>query len=278
MAETKIEWADYTFNPWIGCAKVSEACRHCYAEDWAKRYGRDGLWGPTAGRSRTSTWGNPRKWHRARLRRLEASAEYDPADWPGRRPRVFCASLADVFEARDDLDEMRADLWRLIEECYGLDWLLLTKRPEEIRRRVPAEWLEPGEWPAHVWVGATVEHQAAAEARIPHLLGVPAPVRFVSVEPMLGPVTLDLGISWVICGGESGRNARPMHPGWARNLRDQCVAAGVPFHFKQWGEWAPSSNGNYTAPMNFDGTQMWRVGKAAAGRVLDGRTWDEVPR
>lgn len=314
MAETKIEWADYTFNPWIGCAKVSEACRHCYAEEWARRYKREGLWGPTAGRARTTTWGDPRQWHRARLRRLEASAEYDPPDWPGPRPRVFCASLADAFEARDDLDPIRADLWTLIEECHGLDWLLLTKRPEEIQRRVPAAWRGPGGWPDHVWVGTTVENQEAAERRIPHLLGVPAPVRFLSVEPMLGPVDLGMvrdrpgildgegapyfdalrgstywpdgehgvaiqAVNWVICGGESGQRAGPMHPEWARNLRDQCVAAGVPFFFKQWGEYAPSPAGNHLAPMSLHGdTRLWRVGKAIAGRNLDGRTWDEVPR
>jgi protein gp37 len=287
--DSNIEWCDHTFNPWIGCAKVSEACRYCYAESWAKRYDRP-VWGLTAPRQRTAvtTWAQPRRWHR------DAQAS-------GVRARVFCASLADVFEAREDLDPIRADLWRLIEECHGLDWLLLTKRPEEILRRVPALWLEPGGWPAHAWVGTTVEDQCAADARIPHLLAVPARVRFLSCEPLLGPV--DLGawdeteewteacsgcvsdcdewgnecttcpghprfamrsrVQWVIAGGESGPQARPMDPAWARSLRDQCAESGVPFFFKQWGEWDAGGR---------------RVGKATAARTLDGVIHNDVPR
>lgn len=262
---SKIEWTDHTFNPWIGCTKVSEACRHCYAETYADRYGIV-TWGPSGTRKRTaaSTWAEPRKWSR------QAKAE-------GVKRFVFCASLADVFEARDDLDPIRADLWQLIEECDGLTWLLLTKRPDEIRRRVPAAWLEPGGWPEHVWIGASVESQDAADARIPHLLDVPARVRFLSMEPLLGPVTVPLdGIGWVIVGGESGAHARPMHPDWARSVRDQCAAANVPFFFKQWGEWAvrPRVDANAEVWSGAVGTGrmcfMGQVGKKAAGRLLDG--------
>lgn len=311
---SRIEWTDHTFNPWIGCTKVSEACRHCYAETYADRY-QIATWGPGGTRKRTaeSTWAQPRKWSR------QAKAE-------GVKRFVFCASLADIFEARDDLDPIRADLWRLIEECDGLTWLLLTKRPEEIRRRVPAAWLEPGGWPAHVWAGTSVEDQPAADTRIPHLLGVPAPVRFLSMEPLLGPV--DLGklwpmcwshparmtlaearangsaklapqklahrdarrIDWVIVGGESGPGARPMHPAWARSVRDQCAAAKVPFHFKQWGEWAPLNDGPDEQPdqrlgaigdgrmrINPFRQTMGRIGKKAAGRLLDGAEHNERP-
>ncbi len=159
---------------------------------------------------------------------------------------------------------------------------------------VPPEWLRPRGWPAHVWLGTTVENNAEATKRIPTLLDVPAAVRFLSCEPLLGPVDLAYalfngadsfgtmpGIHWVIAGGESGGGARSAHPEWARSLRDQCRAANVPFFFKQWGEWAPMGQ---TAHEGFkrlhdfgDGQFMERVGKAAAGRKLDGLEWSEMP-
>lgn len=282
MAEnSKIEWTDHTFNPWIGCQKVSPGCDHCYAEGWSKRSGHV-EWGPHGARRRTSAanWRKPLAWDKA-------------AREAGRRARVFCASLADVFDNHASiLPEWRADLWRLIAATPHLDWLMLTKRPQNIGKMLPHAW--NGGWP-NVWLGTTVENQTEAHRRIPHLLSVPAAVRFLSVEPMLGPVDLtewfwgreepcpgcskdidcDCGhlprhmlgeeddLSWVICGGESGPGARPMNWDWARSLRDQCQAAGVPFFFKQWGEW---ENG------------LLKVGKKHAGRILDGRTWDEVPQ
>lgn len=312
MAEnSKIEWTDHTFNPWIGCTKVSAACDHCYAEvatpTRTLRASGAETWGPHAPRKRTSAanWKKPLAWNR--------KAEYE-----GRRYRVFCASLADVFDNHASiLPEWRADLWELIAETTHLDWLLLTKRPQNINRMLPHGW--NGGWP-NVWLGTTVENQTEADRRIPHLLAAPATVRFLSCEPLLGPVdltrwsgiegdggTMGFGLDWVICGGESGPGARPMHPDWARSLRDQCVAAGVPFFFKQWGEWghtlhmqdveavsaAPAKNGNWAHPRRYrihggpeDGQcfeslpedhLMLRVGKARAGRLLDGRTWDELP-
>jgi protein gp37 len=236
---SKIEWTHHTFNPWWGCVKVSPACKHCYAEAWAKRTGND-VWGHNAPRRFLSDrhWKEPLKWP------------------PG---RVFCASMADVFEDREDLDPSRQRLWALIEQTPNLDWLLLTKRPECIDKTTV--------WPPNVWMGVTAENQEYASLRIPLLLETNATTRFLSCEPLLGPLNLspwlDKGIDWVIAGGESGAKARPTNPEWFRSLRDQCVNAGVPFFFKQWGQW--SSDGS-------------PVGKNRAGRILDGETWDQIPR
>jgi len=347
---TAIEWADHTFNPWAGCTKVSPACANCYAEKSPGSVFRGVKWGPKAERvvSADSTWRKPLAWNRK-------------AEREGTSPRVFCGSLCDVLEARDDLDEHRARLWELIEQTPHLTWLLLTKRPEEVLRRVPVRWswtcpshgrdigqpiadrgewhcgrcarpLEQASWPANVWIGATVEDQQRADERIPHLLRIPAPVRFLSCEPLLGPVLLDNGdtswltcngenksgsdehvccmseaeggacfhgIDWVITGGESGPKARPSHPDWFRSLRDQCQAAGVPFFLKQWGEWAElgpdagpdcvvDRSGRVVQPWTAEGfpprsssadgwQRMYRVGKKAAGALLDGREWRELP-
>jgi protein gp37 len=224
MAENSgIEWTHHTFNPWIGCTKVSAACDHCYAEAWDKRGLQGGAlrWGPHAARTRTKTWGNPRKWQK------QAKAA-------GVRYRVFCASLADVFDNHKTiLPEWRADLWSLIRECPDLDFLMLTKRPQNIKKMLPDDW---GGGYANVWLGATVESQKEAD-RLSHLIDVPAVVHFLSMEPLLGGVDLSAhihGIEWVITGGENGKDYRPVDPDWFRLLRDQCAAADVPFLFKQW--------------------------------------------
>lgn len=223
MAEnSKIEWTTHTFNPWIGCTKVSGACDFCYAEAWDFRFGGN-RWGPHAPRTRTKTWGNPVKWNRA-------------AEGAPERPRVFCASLADVFDNHKSIaPEWRGDLWALIEATPNLDWLLLTKRPQNIERFIPAAWRDRG-CPLNVWIGATVENQEEFDRRVPHLRAVKARVRFLSMEPLLGSVNLDscYGIDWVITGGESGPQYRPANPDWFRSLRDQCARARVPFLFKQW--------------------------------------------
>jgi protein gp37 len=287
MAEnSKIEWTDHTFNPWIGCTKVSPGCDHCYAEAFDKRFGGT-RWGPKAARTRTgeANWRKPHQWNRA-------------AKASGRRARVFCASLADVFDNHASiLPEWRDDLWALIRATPHLDWLLLTKRPGNIYRYLPDGWGDG--WP-NVWLGTTVENQAEADRRIPYLLDVPAKVHFLSCEPLLGMVNFrwaswhPIGpnrtnhldglrrLDWIICGGESGPGARPMHPDWARTLRDQCAEAGVAFHFKQWGEWAPWDDDNWSLPAGCDdviaherailrqGVEFLKVGKARAGRLLDG--------
>lgn len=262
MAEhSTIEWTDSTFNPWIGCTKISPACDHCYAEALMDtRHGRV-KWGGERSRTSESNWQQPRRWKRQAAAFL---AEH------GRRRRVFCSSLADVFDNQVP-PEWRDDLWALIRDTPDLDWLLLTKRPQNIEKMKPEFW---DEVKGHVWLGTTVEDQKRAAQNIPHLLEHDAAVRFVSCEPLLGPIAItnylrDLPIErrrrldWVIAGGESGHNARPSHPDWFRSLRDQCATASVPFLFKQWGEFAP-----HPSPMA-DGA-VYRVGKKRAGRLLDG--------
>lgn len=303
----------HTINPWSGCYIKSEGCRECYAKNLPPSMRRGAVWGPREMRvlAPDSYLAQVHAWNRA-------------AEKLGIRMPVFCASTADIFERhavgseRERLNGQRAKVWALVAATPWLDWLFLTKEPENILDMIPAEWAANG-CPANVWMGCTVENQKAADTRIPHLLRVPAVVRFLSVEPMVGAVDLarwmgeytcygcgyrgddisitgnddndevdacpdcgtqrgagfgdaendprttrDGGIHWVLCGGESGRgaNVRPMHPQWARSLRDQCIAAGVAFHYKQWGE------------HDEHGT---RLGKKATGRILDGRTWDQLP-
>lgn len=310
-ANSKIEWTDHTFNPWEGCQKVGPGCDHCYAENRNARFGGGVAvnWGPGAPRRRTSisNWNKPLAWN--------AQAEAFQAEH-GRRQRVFCASLADVFDNAVD-PQWRADLFTLIQKTPNLDWLLLTKRIgnvvpmlAEIRNGADEDMPILDMMPLpNVWIGATIVNQAEADRDIPKLLAVPARVRFLSMEPLLSAVDIvpyihcDVGntLDWVIVGGESGPGARPMHRQWARDLRDQCEAAGTPFLFKQWGEWTPGENVERqrgtvdTAfffnnewriyPLNLatdgghvdDEPDLYKVGKKEAGRHLDGRTWDGVP-
>lgn len=287
-----IEWCDHTFNPWIGCTKVSPGCVNCYAE------ARDLRWNAAAAAVHPAAIGT--EWERHS------------------RPRVFCASLADWLDDEVPI-EWLADLLLLILATPNLDWLLLSKRPQNWKSRLTKTLPLFKQWgvsaggpvrnwlsgvytpPANVWLGTTVEDQTRADERIPALLAIPARVRFLSCEPLLGPVDLRLlgilqdasegspSLHWVICGGESGPNARPMHPAWARSLRDQCAAAGVPFHFKQWGEWlgysqsrvaGVSTNTMQAAPFDCVGEPsilLCRIGKTRAGRLLDGREHSEFP-
>lgn len=255
---------------------MSPACKHCYAEAWSRRLGMD-LWSKGAPRRVMSDayWRQPLAWDQA-------------AGRSQRRDRVFCASMADVFEHRDDLRATRQRLWDLIASTPNLDWLLLTKRPQHIAELVP--W--GNQWPNNVWLGTTVETQRWAEKRLPQLLQHPAAVLFLSCEPLLGPVDLSPWLSpgkcphsvdWVIVGGESGHGARAMNPQWARSLRDQCAAHGVAYHFKQWGNWRPSSEATERSQIRLfhdpvvGQIHMINVGKKHAGRTLDGREWDELP-
>lgn len=293
MAEnTKIEWSHHTFNPVVGCQKVGPGCDNCYAEGWSKRSGLV-KWGAGEPRRITSDtyWRQPLKWDRA-------------AAALGERHRVFCASLADVFDNAWPAG-VRERLFDLIRSTPNLDWLLLTKRPGNIARMLPPDW---GAGYPNVWLGCTIVNQVEADRDVPKLLSVRSRVHFLSCEPLLGPLVLR-GVSpdgqrcwnwltgvtgtmhpdgpdfyvgpkihWVICGGESGPWARPMHPDWARSLRDQCQAAGVPFLFKQWGEWAEDRGRFGVVPdCLMNGSRLFRIGKKRAGRLLDGRTWDEVP-
>ena len=310
-ANSNIEWCDHTFNPWVGCTKISPACDHCYAESWAKRAGHGELWHGQRRRTSAANWRQPLKWDRdARL-----------LPW---RQRVFCASLSDVFD-NSAQPEWRIELFGLIERTPSLDWLLLTKRIGNAAEMMGDATAGAGlvRIPENVWLGATVCDQEEADRDIPKLLATPAATRFLSIEPMLGPIDLHLGwnndtgrwdsrgrplplrrIDWVICGGESGPHARPMHPDWVRSLRDQCAEAGVPFFFKQWGTWVVASvaNGHHDCAMatnsahwvfpdgrmqkpsstrpgwaGGDPYAMVRSGKKRAGRLLDGKLHDGFP-
>lgn len=222
---TEIAWTDATFNPWWGCQRVSPGCEHCYAETFSKRVGLK-VWGPQAERRffGAKHWNEPVKWN--------AKAAKD-----GVRKRVFCASMADVFEDREDLVEQRNHLWEVILATPSLDWLLLTKRPENMIRMLPwgPSGLGPTPW-KNVWLGTTVEDQKRG-ARADILREVPGHIRFLSMEPLLeDPGTLDLaGIDWVIVGGESGGGARPFNPSWAKDIVAQCRSAGVACFVKQLG-------------------------------------------
>lgn len=349
---TKIEWATDTWNPITGCSPISEGCKNCYAKRMSKRL---------AGRC-----GYPSE------DPFKVTLHPDKLDQPLRwkKPRmIFVCSMGDLFHKNVPFDQisqvfdvMCSWRWPTKEaECSGdaslledpgHTFMVLTKRPE----RIP-EWLSwlglywPGDSPVninleaeghfgkHIWFGVTAENQARADERIPVLLEIPAAIRFVSIEPMLGPVDLtsiDLGdkitrgygqrriiwdtligwekqynpgqkpkpmpdhfpramknlgakLDWVICGGETGPGARPMHPDWVRSIRDQCQAAGVPFFFKSWGEWMPSYQTGATFELSRlktdevvmsgpgHGVVMKKAGKKAAGRLLDGQTWEQRP-
>jgi protein gp37 len=324
---TAISWADSTFNPWVGCSKVSPGCAHCYAETLVTgRMGRPGTWGEDGTRERTSeaNWRKPLAWNRRAAER-------------GIRERVFCASLADAFEPRPELEPWRFDLFTLIEQTPALDWLILTKRPELARDFLRDYYFALGDRPGlfgrewvsrdglgwgvlpNVWIGTSIEN-ARFTWRADVLREIPATVRFLSCEPLLGSLfedtperlkaeeTLDringlppvhykqpldlTGIDWVIVGGESGgRDARPMHPDWAREIRDAVLKLGMfhdrdaectcdldsithepwcptrrgrrpAFHMKQWGSWSPDATGTCEPAvfLGHDGRQVGRMG------------------
>lgn len=348
MSETtNIEWADSTFNPWMGCTKVSPACDHCYAERDTKRFGRV-EWGAGKPRVRTSpaNWKLPERWNRTQFYQCGLDCKWRgemPKDSGGNCPvcktpyslfiesakarrRVFCASLADWLDNEVPI-EWLVDLLDLIRRTPNLDWLLLTKRIGNWRGRLTLamesllagdscgtkECYDQVRWneawlndrpPANVWIGSTMIDRAEMLRDAEKLAHVSAAVRFWSIEPMLGDfgvIPAHLMPNWIIAGGESGPHARPMHPNWVRSLRDQCEAAGVPFLFKQHGEWLATDfcsdedvmlPSRRTVYINRDGSYVdgtegfdffagfketaW-VGKKAAGRKLDGRTHDGFP-
>lgn len=265
MAEnSKIEWCDHTFNPWIGCTKVGPGCDNCYAEAMMDKRLQAVTWGVGQERKRTSAanWKLPIKWNAEAAR-------------TGTRPRVFCASLADWLDLEVPIAWL-VDMLDLIRTTPHLDWLLVSKRIGNWKKRLLqaieyvafkivhfelAQWINEwirGRAPANVQIGSTICTQPEADRDLPKLYEIPARVRFLSVEPMLGQIDLGdfdhecgdpphspcpvMWPDWIICGGESGPHARPMHPDWARSLRDQCAAARVPFFFKQWGEYSPFVN------------------------------------
>src|SRR5258708_15937903 len=216
MKNSSIEWTHHTFNPWQGCTKVSAGCAHCYAETLSNRWGKD-LWGPGRERQRTSAayWKQPLRWNKE-------------AAMAGERHRVFCASMADVFDEAVP-NEWRMELWELIAKTENLDWLLLTKRPKNALGMLHHFW-------DNVWVGTSVEDQATANERIPILLQIPVRVLFLSCEPLLGPLDLfPVKVDWVIVGGESGPKHRPMRTIWAAAIIQQCTFAHVPVFTKPLG-------------------------------------------
>lgn len=292
MRDSGIQWTTHTFNPWVGCQRVSPGCENCYAETRDDRFHAGKHWGPGGVRQVTSAaiWRQPSQWDRE-------------AREAGVRARVFCASLADVFD-NDVPQEWRRDLFDLILSTPHLTWMLLTKRIGNVQAMLEAIipqaiWNFPAHhplsWPwPHVWLGATICNQDEADRDLQKLLAVPAAVHFVSIEPMLGQIDLTrvcvdnhatLGTYLTRSGGIDGTKAptlvaaRPAHPDWFRSLRDQCAAAGVPYLHKQNGEWVSVSDvsgpgRHYTFP---DGATVRRVGKKLAGRAIDGITHDRFP-
>lgn len=238
-----ISWTHHTFNPWIGCARVSPGCANCYAaRDVVDRF-KLAEWGNAPRRiTSADTWKKPIKWNKE-------------AHVTGVRARVCCASWADVFEDNPEVKETRGRLWELVAGCQSLDWLLLTKRPENVLGMVPEEWRD--RFPPNVWIGTSVEDQKRADQRVPLLVKIPARVRFISAEPLLGRVSLVpwmRSLHWVIVGGESGPDdvRREMDPDWARLLFAECSAFSVPFFFKQFSGRKPGEVRN-----GLDGA-IWR--------------------
>ncbi len=284
MGLTKIEWAKYTFNPWWGCTKVSPGCKFCYAEALDNRHSKDGgHWGKGAPRRLLSdaNWKGPETWNRK-------------AEKGGVRDRVFCGSMCDIMEEAGPLSE-RLRLWELIEATPNLIWMLLTKHPDNYGDMLPVPWLRRPL--TNVWLGTSVENQEYADLRLYTLLRVPAALHFVSYEPALGPVNWEpwlepegdrAAIRWIIQGGESDPYglrskrtvARAIHPDWIRSTRDQCAAARIPFLFKQWGEFGPAERGAALSSVIAGGETIFgmkRMGKKAAGNIIDGRQHLEVP-
>ena len=267
MLNTKISWATASWNPFVGCSKVSPACDHCYAEQYVKRFRKGDF----------------------RVQRARGNSFRAPITW--RRPeRIFVCSLSDFFH-EDILRADRHDAIRVMRDAPQHTYMLLTKRTQNIRPMLAGTAWGDG-LPANVWLGVTAENQEMADLRIPALLRFPAPVHFVSCEPLLGPVDLrwymgesvclvhsrpqfetcqldahraqefGRGLDWVIAGGESGARARPMNAAWARALRDHCAASNVHFFFKQWGE--------------YDDAGV-KVGKTKSGRSLYGTVFNDIP-
>lgn len=292
MGETTgIEWCDSTFNAWWGCVEVSEQCRHCYARIFARSKGQD-VWGPLARRRFLSEdyWKNLGRWNG------KAMAE-------GRRWKVFCGSMCDIAEIllpdhpdADDMHAARQALFQQVTRTPFLIYLFVTKRPENLPRLVPKEWLLAP--PHNVCYLTSVGTQADAEKQIPALLRMPARVHGVSCEPLLGKLNLRpvLGpdrVNWVIGGGESGPLARPTDLEWAQDLLSQCSVASVPFFWKQWGEWLPvpyeeadewegrkafrGTDGSVFDGAARGGRNFIRVGRKAAGKLLDGLPWQQFP-
>lgn len=287
-AETNIEWCDSTLNAWIGCDRISPGCDGCYAAVSTPARTMGIVWGPKEPRHRTK----PATRHALTLYEGRQAAFHRQH---GRPRRVFVSSLSDVFDNAAP-QQWRDELWRDCEASPHVDKLVLTKRVGNVRRMVPPAWLVPGVWPPAVWLGITVVNREEMLRDAPKLAELQVPVKFWSYEPALGPlgeIPAGLMPSWGIAGGESdqaGHQARPAHPDWFREMREQFAGADRPWLFKQWGSWLPGSQardvGDQLAVVGAcqrgyrwdDGTHSWHIGKAAAGRLLDGREHSAWPR
>lgn len=289
--ETKIEWTDATVNFWWGCTKVGPGCDHCYAETWSKRTG-ESIWGSGVPRRKIKS-------AVATIHRLDNDYAWWAADCqigklhPNSRRRVFIQSMSDLFDTEVPV-EWFAEAWQHISGCDRIDIQIVTKRVPVVEKRLAAI---AGSWPGHAGLIISVVNQDEADRDIPRLIALKAKLGIpwigLSIEPLLGAVELRpewlQHLGWVIAGGESGKDARPMHPDWVRNLRDQCTGAGVPFLFKQWGEWAPGEGSGirenalitYASPDGMgqlrDAHTMHKAGKKAAGRLLDGAEHNGYP-
>lgn len=311
MGKSKISWTEYVWNPVVGCSRIAHGCMHCYAETMTRRLAAMGRM------EYKNLLTSDHRWN-GRVRCLEQRLD-DPLQW--RKPRrIFVCSMGDLFHNVVTVDFI-ASVYARMEKCSQHIFIVLTKRAERaailLQSDGPLYWmlerihhLDDIVWPLpNVWHLGSVSTQADANEIISHVLDTPAAIRGVSLEPLLGPVDLTrikwakipidpdnyrfsapapdeynkakIGLDWVIVGGESGPGARPMHPDWARSIRDQCQDAGVAFYFKQWGEWTsefPQERSlAHIQEAYRDGQSYWRVGKKAAGRLLDGQLWDEYP-
>jgi protein gp37 len=302
QGEHGIAWTDCTWNPIRGCTRVSSGCVNCYAERTAMRF--SGKNGPYEGLVKTAN-GHP-QWT-GEVRFVEKHLA-DPLTW--RQPRrIFVNSMSDLFHEGVS-DEWVGRIFEVMDKCERHTFQVLTKRPGRMLDWFKREWTIHGALAKplpNVWLGVSCENQKTADERIPPLLQTPAAVRWVSFEPLLSAIKLtrqhaycpehDFAsgfctgpcqhlrmLNWAVVGGESGPGARPMHPQWARSIRDQCQAVGLPFFFKQWGEWAPIYEDAPDEPgihELFDSNgipRMLRVGKKAAGHLLDGVEWSEYPK
>lgn len=276
VAETDIGWADFTVNFTEGCQNVGPGCDYCYAEDRNKRFGGGLNWGPGAPRRKVKA-GIPK------MRKINRDAEAF-REKRGHWPRVFCSSLSDVFDNAIKVD-WRTEMYAEMEAATNTRIQLLTKRVGNVEAMIPEHWTS-GAWPQHIGLMITVVNQGEADRDIPKLLDLKErlgiPWIGLSMEPLLGPVNLDEyldRIDWVIVGGESGYNARPMHPTWATQIGHQCVEAGVAFFFKQWGHYLHTSYFNWhsgTKPkiVESDGEQYVKLGTHQTGRFIS--PWGEI--
>ncbi len=284
---TEISWCDHTLNLWWGCFKVSPGCKFCYADTLDNRYNHDDRhWGPSSKRKLVRSW-------KKNLNDMQKSAIAN-----NRMETVFVMSMGDIFEDDQPLsnnhdtkwetiNDVRQEFFGMVQQYPELIFLLLTKRPENIRPMIPFSWTHPKGVPENVWFGTSIVNQEEVVPRLTALSGLPLGVNtFVSMEPLLGPAEIGEMIaytSWVIVGGESGQKARPMNPDWVRSLRDETLAAGLPFHFKQWGENYPIESEKVVAesisgnPIVVKDLKFDRRGKFNSGNLLDGRHHLEFP-